>query len=456
VAPAERFVPTPLRTTLKGRRVVVVGGGLAGLVAARDLIARGADVQLVEARDRLGGRVWTIHDPDFSDAPLELGGEFIDGEHAAIRALCRELRLDLLPVLKDGFGLALDVGGRVHVFNGQRPIWNDFKQAVAREAEAFRAAGCDWHSTAAQAIARHSLQAVLLARGASRDVIAWAQGLRGFFLADADQLSALVGVELSMQPTDPGHVTLSRIKGGNDRLVQALAKPSRLKIALQSVVKRIEQDDREVRVLTADGSKRRAMFRGDYLVLAAPASVMPTIEFAPAVPATLRQAWQALIAGPATKAHVKFDKHWWRTSGRPRAFGSNLDTGAIWETSGVGPAGLTMLAGGRASQALRAMLEEGGPQRVIRRLSWLGDPQEARDFRSISWELDPYARGGYAVFGPGFRPEWRSELSRAFGRIAFAGDHTSRKWQGYMNGAVESGHRAAHDVETMTLMSEIL
>ena len=92
---------------------------------------------------------------------------------------------------------------------------------------------------------------------------------------------------------------------------------------------------------------------------------------------------------------------------------------------------------------------------MVRRLAWLGDVEEARDFRSISWELDPYARGGYAVFGTDFKPEWRSELSRSFGRIAMAGEHTSRKFPGYMNGAVESGQRAARDIEIMRLMSSI-
>jgi monoamine oxidase len=448
-------VPKPLTPSLKGRRVVVVGGGLAGLAAARDLIARGADVHLLEARERLGGRVWTVHDKEFSDVPLELGGEFIDGEHAAIRALCHDLRLTLQHVLKDGFGLALDVNGRVQLFNGQRPIWSDFKQALSREAEALRAVDCDWNSTTAQVIAPHSMRALLEARGASKEVLAMAQGLRGFYLSDADQLSGLVGVELSMQPKDPGHVTLSRIKGGNDRLVQALAKQKGLKIALKAVVSRIEQDDRAVRVHVADGSKKGAIVSGDYLVLTTPPAIARALDFTPAVPATLRRAWQALDSGPATKAHVRFDKGWWRKPGRPRAWGSNLDTGAIWETSGTGPAGLTLLAGGRASRALRDLLEEGGPQRVIRRLSWLGEPEDARDFRSISWELDPFAKGGYAVFGTDFKPEWRGELSRSFGRIAFAGDHTSRRWQGYMNGAVESGQRAARDVEMMQLMNEV-
>jgi monoamine oxidase len=448
-------MPKALTQTLKGQRVIVIGGGLAGLVAARDLIARGAEVQLLEARSRLGGRVWSVTDKDFSDTPLELGGEFIDGDHAAIRALCKELKLTVAPVLKEGFGLALDANGRVQVFNGMRPLWNDFKAALRREADAFEAVECDWNSTVAQAVARHSTESLLRARGASREVIAMAQALRGFFLADADQLSALVGVELSMQPKDPGHVNVSRIKGGNDRLVQALAKQQGLKILFKSPVTRIEHDDREVRVVAADGSKRGAMLKADYAVLAAPAPIARVLDVDPAPPPSLRRAWQALIAGPATKAHVRFDKGWWRKAGRPRAFGSNLDTGAVWEVAGTGPACLALLCGGRASQEIRALLEEGGPQRVVRRLSWLGDVGEARDFRSISWELDPYARGGYVAFGVDFKPEWRAEMARSLGRIAMAGEHTSRDFPGYMNGAVESGHRAARDIEVMQLMSSI-
>jgi monoamine oxidase len=447
-------VSQALRPTLRGQRVLVIGGGLAGLTAARDLVARGADVQVLEARERLGGRVWTIHDKEFCDTPLELGGEFIDAGHQEIRALCHELKLSLQPVLKHGFGLALDVSGRVQLFNGMRTVWDEFKRLLSREGEAFKAVDCDWSSTIAQAIAPHSLQSLLVARGASREVLAMAQGLRGFFLADADQLSALVGVEQVMQP-DLARVTVSRIKGGNDRLVQALAKEKRVKIATKAVVSAIDQDDTGVRVLVADGSKKGALVTGHYALLTAPPAIARALEFTPAVPATLRRAWQALDSGPATKAHVLFDKGWWRKPGRPRAWGTNLDTGAMWETSASGPPGLTLLAGGRASRALRDLLEEGGPQRVIRRLSWLGQTEDARDFRSISWELDPYARGGYAVFGPDFRPEWRAELARSFGRVAFAGDHTSRNWQGYMNGAVESGHRAARDIEMMKLMADV-
>ena len=449
-------MPVALSPSLKGTRVLVCGGGLAGLTAARGLIDRGADVHLVDARNRLGGRVWTIRDEGFDEIPLEAGGEFIDGEHAEIRKLVSELGLQLQVILREGFGLALDLRGRVQLFKGMRPIWNEFKQALSTEADALRAAGCDWNSTAASLVGRHSLDAVLRARQASDQVLAMAQGLRGFYLADADQLSALPGVELSMQPTDPGHVTLSRIKGGNDRLVEKLAARKGLKVSLQLDVKRVEHDARGVSIRVVDRAGKLSVIKGDYLVMTAPAPIVRELEFTPALPTMLRQALKGLTPGPATKAHVLFDRSWWRQKGHPQAWGSNLDTGAVWEASGAKPGVLTLLAGGRASKAFRDLLEEGGPQRLARRLSWLGEPEEVRDFRSTSWEMDRHARGGYAVFGTDFKPEWRSELSRAVGRIAFAGDHTSRQWQGYMNGAVESGARAARDIETMRLMQDVV
>jgi monoamine oxidase len=226
-------------------------------------------------------------------------------------------------------------------------------------------------------------------------------------------------------------------------------------LSLQSEVKRIAHDDRGVSVTVADRAGKTSGIKGDYLVVAAPAPIVRDLEFAPALPPLHRQALKALRPGPATKAHLLFDRAWWRQKGQPQAWGSNLDTGAIWEAAGARPGVLTMLAGGRASRAFRELLEEGGPQRLVRRLSWLGDVEEVRDFRSTTWEMDRFAGGGYGVFGTDFKPEWRSELSRAFGRLAFAGDHTSREWQGYMNGAVASGHRAARDIETMRLMESV-
>jgi monoamine oxidase len=226
-------------------------------------------------------------------------------------------------------------------------------------------------------------------------------------------------------------------------------------VSVQLEVKKVEQSATGVSISAADRSGKLSSIKGDYLIVALPAPIVHDLEFAPALPAGPRQALKALLPGAATKAHLLFDRAWWRRQGHPQAWGSNLDTGAMWEANGSKPAVLTLLAGGRASQNFRALLEEGGPQRLVRRLAWLGEPEEARDFRSTSWELDKYARGAYVVFGPEFRPELRAELARPTGRVVFAGDHTSRQWQGYMNGAVESGMRAARDVELMKLTEHV-
>ena len=112
---------------------------------------------------------------------------------------------------------------------------------------------------------------------------------------------------------------------------------------------------------------------------------------------------------------------------------------------------LTLLAGGRASGELRAILEQDGGTGITKRLRWLGGgPREAPQVQWVSWERDPWSRGGYAVLQPGVRPgAARSALSRGTGRLLFAGAHTSREFQGYMNGAVESGLRAAAEVASL-------
>jgi monoamine oxidase len=110
---------------------------------------------------------------------------------------------------------------------------------------------------------------------------------------------------------------------------------------------------------------------------------------------------------------------------------------------------LTLLAGGRASGELRAIISAEGMHGVLHRLRWLGTPAPLLAARTVTWEDDPWARGGYAYFDPSFDPKLRDWLSRPAGRVLFAGEHTSHRWQGYMNGAVESGRRVAAEVRAL-------
>jgi monoamine oxidase len=191
-------------------------------------------------------------------------------------------------------------------------------------------------------------------------------------------------------------------------------------------------------------------FQAQYLICAVPASTLRDVSFYPPMHDLQRQAIASLKYGAATKTALQFDSTPWRTRGRPRAYGTNLPIGAVWdgnEEQGGGGGILTLLAGGGASAATLAMLASGAPDRIVKELTWL-NLKKARllAWDSVSWEHDPWARGGYAFFDCRFAPTQRSWLARPFGRVFFAGEHTSLRWQGYMNGAVESGLRAAEEI----------
>ena len=107
------------------------------------------------------------------------------------------------------------------------------------------------------------------------------------------------------------------------------------------------------------------------------------------------------------------------------------------------------MAGGSASTATQDYMAEGGIERILSAIKWLGrGPRTLLNFKQIIWEHDAWAGGGYAAFTTSYDPALRQWLAQPHGRCFFAGEHTSVRWQGYMNGAVESGLRAAFDVIT--------
>ena len=185
-------------------------------------------------------------------------------------------------------------------------------------------------------------------------------------------------------------------------------------------------------------------------MLALPASVLRRVPITPALTAHQHAAISTLKYGRATKTLLQYSKRFWRAKGRPRAFGSPLPYGAIWEGNEEQPGVrgiLTLMAGGTASEETQAMVARDGIARFASGLSWLGtSPAELEASRQVVWESDPFARGGYAYFDPSFDPALREWLARPAGRLFFAGEHTSIRWQGYMNGAVESGRRAAAEI----------
>ena len=193
-----------------------------------------------------------------------------------------------------------------------------------------------------------------------------------------------------------------------------------------------------------------ATMTADYLVFAVPAALLRRVPIVPALPTPQHQAIASLNYGRVTKTLLQFDRRFWRVPGQPRAFGSPLPFGAMWEGNedqAAKPGILSLMAGGGASEATQAAVAADGIAKFAASLDWLGSgPAQLIASRQVVWEADPFARGGYAFFSSSFDPALREWLARPAGRLFFAGEHTSIRWQGYMNGAVESGSRAALEV----------
>jgi monoamine oxidase len=448
--------------------VIIVGAGFAGLAAARDLHARGLRVRLIEARNRIGGRVHTIREGFADKQHGEAGGELIDREHEAILELARSHRLRVTRVLRKGFGSHL-VGpsGRVQHHVSQSTDWKKLRKAFSAALDAYRRAGDrhGWDSAVARLLGARSpaqhLEALRAKGKTSAKDVEWlctqVTSLHGFFLADAGELSMLMLLDEMMAGSDPGDREMFRIVGGNERLAAAMAKGlGKDAIILQREVVAITQTESGVRVNASDG-----VLEADYVIVTAPATAVRRIRFEPALPPQQHRAIDTLPYGHATKTLLQYTRPFWRSDGVPRGWGTNLDVGALWDGS-EGQRGraaiLVSLAGGSASAQAQALLREKGPEGFIQHLGWMRAAKRSRASsqravephviasHSTTWEEDRWAGGGYAYFSSSFDPSLRRWLSAPAGRILFAGEHTSLEWQGYMNGALTTGQRAAMEV----------
>jgi monoamine oxidase len=438
--------------SLDGVSVVVAGAGLAGLSAAHDLTAMGASVTVVDARDRVGGRVWTIRDGFTEHQHAEGGGDMIDDDQVAIRTLAAELKLKLTRILRGSFGyVRADKSGRPQLmFRRVARGWERLAETLAATSGPYKLAERRWDSPITSNLARRSVANWLDDVHADEELRATATGLRGFFLADPEELSLVALVDqFAGDDHDNWPGAMYRIEGGNDRLASALAAPLGNRLRLKTEVIAISHRGKAVRV-SVKHAQTQSQLNADYVIVTMPASVVRRIPITPSLPSQQHDAFSRLQYGRATRTLLQFSKRFWRAPGRPRAFGSPLPFGAFWEGNEEQrgrPGVLSFLAGGAASDATQAIVARDGAAGLANALDFLGSKNaELIASRQIVWEQDPWARGGYAFFDPTFDPALRAWLARPFGRVFFAGEHTSVRWQGYMNGAVESGRRAAAEI----------
>jgi monoamine oxidase len=422
----------------KSRNVLVIGAGLAGLAAAQSLQQAGHRVQVLEARERIGGRIWTSQ--KWSDAPLDLGATWIHGTTGnPLSAVARSIPATLIQTSYDrsvAFGLQgaqLSASQEAHLDALAKAFAKALHKAQKRDAD-------------------QSVQAVADAWVASARLSAEDQALLRFILrgryeteyaGDASVLSAHWHDDARAYP---GKDAL--FAKGFGVLVEHLARD--LHIERKQVVRSIDWSGAGVRVETD-----RAAFSADAAIVTLPLGVLKAqaVRFTPPLPATKVLAIQALGMGVLNKCYLRFDKAFWPTDVDWLEQVSGATLGWTQWVSFVRAAGLLVLLGfnagqhGRDMEALSDADTVASAMLTLRSLFGAQIP-EPLDFQVTRWGSDPFALGAYSFNALGAKPGMRDDLAAPLGgRVFFAGEATMRHDFSSAHGALLSGQRAAAQLQ---------
>ena len=417
--------------------VIVIGGGFAGVTAARESSLRGRSVLLLEARDRLGGRTWAA---DWHGHPIEYGGAWV---HWHQPHTWSELTRAGLRVEVSGDA---DVAGW-YVGDDRRSGSIDERDEIARRGwdrfvDGVREALPVPHdpTRALDALARFDRQTIAerldeLSLGAEdRDVLtAELESLAHAPLDDAGAVSvlrwhALSGYSLELTQFTGGRVT---IVGGTGALLDAIASGAPFERRLGTVVTAItaREDRVEVETRSGDGFAARAV------IVALPLNALGAIEFAPALPSDKRA---AIALGQASRGIKIFI----------RARGEPLAQNAIRPGHPFGYLG-TESFDGDGSQLMigfgidAGRCDAGDLPAVQGQLDAILPGYEVIDATAHDWLGDEFSRGTWAIHRPGWYEHHHVAMRRPEGRVVFAGSDLANGWSGFIDGAIESGLRGA-------------
>jgi monoamine oxidase len=454
-------------------RVVVVGAGLAGLTAAVDLAAAGAEVTLLEARDRVGGRMHGI--PVSASVVADGGAAYLGAQHTELLAMVQEYGLDLVSTGMAGDSTFLVSDRRMTSASRMPPLnavalgelFDRLEELVAQvEPEA------PWLSRRAESLDRLSVAQWLADEGMHPDAQTFFPLFLGEMMA-ADPAAVSVlhmafylrsGGGIRYLNAFDGGAQQWRINGGSHLLCLALAERLGERVRLRHPVCAIDQDADSVVVhCVSDLDGTRSEYRADRVVVAVPPLVAESIEFRPAMRAP--RATAATSRGRAVKVHLGYPAPMWRQYGlsgwsvsTQGPLLSTVDDSPPDESAGV----LTGFVTGAAALAFSALSPDGQRDAALAHTRRLFPQLPPPTLCTVSdWLAEEYSRGGYAaLFGPGDWLRLGPTLTAPHGRVHWAGTETSLEFFGLMEGAIRSGRRVAteliHSAEPATISRKVV
>ncbi len=457
----------PLCHARQTRTVIVAGGGLAGLSAAYELQKSGYVVTLLEARDRVGGRVHTIHEPFAEGVYAEAGAATFGDFHELVQHYARTFNLPVIPASDAPDSLAA-----VYYMNGQ--LLNTSDRAMRWPGDlAAEEKSLSWHGLRRKyldpavrdignplaagwpppSLAKYdsvSIEELLRKRGASPAAIQVLKiGYSDIWDNDTGPDSALC--TLRDEAAGRASRQFFRLRGGNDQLPRAFAAKLGRSVIYNAAVTRIEQSPSKATVtFMANGKHHR--LSADRLVCAIPFSVLRGIEIAPAWSDGKQNAIRDLAYHSVTRVFLQTKSRYWMKQGYSAYASTDLPIGTIGDSTPPTAAGKGLLecymsgAIARRSMALSAAARASDAIPHVEKL-YPGLAAEFERAASFSWDTEPFSKGAFAWFKAGQMLPLMPHIASREGRVHFAGEHTS-SWFGWMEGALESGIRAASEIRS--------
>jgi monoamine oxidase len=440
--------------------VVVVGAGFAGLITARDLVARGREVIVLEARDRVGGRVLG-YELD-NGTIVDIGGQWTGPGQDRIRALGDEMGVESFPTHGAEAKHVQVRDGERTIYEGAVPdtdmaLLGEFMTAVQQLEEMAKEVppeapwdapkAADWDGQTMQGW----MDANLTTDGAKDLMHTVIEAVYAVEPRDVSLLYTLfyarAGGGLLYLTGTEGGAQQDRFDGGAQLVAQRLADSLGDRVRLSSPVRRIAQDNGGVSV-EGDGFAVKAQ----RTVVTIPPALAGRIDYAPAMPGLRDQLTQRTPMGAVIKINAVYEEPFWRAEGLSgRAVG---DTGPIkfaFDNSPRrgSPGILVGFFDGEPARRYSAAAPEERRKAALDCFARYFGPSAAQPVQFIEqdWLQEEYSRGCYgAVFPSGTLYSFGRALREPVGRIHWAGTETATVNPGYMDGAVRSGERAATEV----------
>lgn len=453
--------------------VVVVGAGLAGLSAARELRRLGIDAVVVEARDRVGGR--TLNEPIGDGEIVELGGQWVGPGQDHALGLIDELGLETFPTWVAGRNV-FERGGKVSTYSGTIPKVNPVSLAevglalrkinrmaakidverpwtqtelAAWDAETFST----WmtrntRTAAARDMLRLAIEAVW---AAEPEDVSLLHAL--FYVRSAGTLEVLLDAE--------GGAQEARVVGGTQLICERMAAELGDRVRLGRPVRRIRWNEMPGN-LAAEAPEigpHPVTVEADGLTVAARAGVITLppalagrLEYDPPLPAQRDGLTQRMVQGTVVKCHAIYSEPFWRDRGLSgQATSADGPVSVTFDNSppSGSPGVLLAFLEGNAARAATDLPEEERRALVLGSLTRMFGPEAANPERYVdkAWAADEYARGCYGGYLPtGAWLRYGEALRRPVGPLHWAGAETATRWAGYMDGAISTGVRAANEI----------